>query len=323
MSKFLFKMERKFGRYAVPNLTTMIIICYVIGYVVSFIAPEITQYITINPYYILHGQVWRLISWVLIPPGALSIWTLFILLFYYSIGRSLESVWGDFRYNVFVFSGIIFTILGAFLIYGFAYVQFAEELKAGLFTAKDIFSNGGYDVGGQRVLLPGGWFYSVSTYYISMSIFLAYAATFPDMRVLLMFIIPIRVKILGIIDAAYMGILIVWSVLDGSWYEAVIIVMSLLNFLIFFLSTRDLFGKHRFSTMKRKHDFERSIRWSQVNTGHATQNAGKTVITRHKCAICGRTELDGDIEFRFCTKCDGNYEYCMDHLYTHEYVKRI
>ena len=40
----------------------------------------------------------------------------------------------------------------------------------------------------------------------------------------------------------------------------------------------------------------------------------------HKCAICGRTEKDDDsLEFRFCSKCNGSYEYCSDHLYTHEH----
>ena len=156
-----------------------------------------------------------------------------------------------------------------------------------------------------------------------MSIFLAYAATFPDMRVLLMFIIPIRVKILGIIDAVYLGFVCIHYLIGGSWYMSVIIIMSLLNFLIFFLSTRDLFGKIRYGNMRRRNDFERNIRWANMNSGHEANNGGRTVITKHKCAICGRTELDGDIEFRFCTKCDGNYEYCMDHLYTHEHVKRI
>lgn len=58
--------------------------------------------------------------------------------------------------------------------------------------------------------------------------------------------------------------------------------------------------------------------------GHAASYQGRTVITRHKCAICGRTELDDEnLEFRYCSKCEGNYEYCSDHLYTHEHVRRI
>ena len=52
------------------------------------------------------------------------------------------------------------------------------------------------------------------------------------------------------------------------------------------------------------------------------QTKPKNVITRHKCAVCGRTELDDpELEFRFCSKCNGNYEYCSEHLYTHEHVR--
>ena len=48
---------------------------------------------------------------------------------------------------------------------------------------------------------------------------------------------------------------------------------------------------------------------------------GFTTIAKHKCAICGRTEHDGDdIEFRYCSRCVGNYEYCLEHLYTHTHV---
>ena len=58
--------------------------------------------------------------------------------------------------------------------------------------------------------------------------------------------------------------------------------------------------------------------------GNETTYQGRSVITRHKCAICGRTELDDEnLEFRYCSKCEGNFEYCMDHLYTHEHVRRV
>ena len=61
-----------------------------------------------------------------------------------------------------------------------------------------------------------------------------------------------------------------------------------------------------------------------VREGSVVNTVGnKKVITKHRCAVCGRTELDDDmLEFRFCSKCEGDYEYCMDHLYTHTHVKR-
>jgi hypothetical protein len=73
---------------------------------------------------------------------------------------------------------------------------------------------------------------------------------------------------------------------------------------------------------RRKANFKRQVK-SVSNTGNVVDFNGRKKVTRHKCAICGRTELDDDkLEFRFCSKCDGNYEYCMDHLFTHEHVKK-
>ena len=141
---FLNKMERKFGRYAIHNLSTYIIGAYVIGYFLYFLAPGVLyNYLSLEPYYILRGQIWRLITWVLIPPESPGIFTIIMLMLYYSLGNSLEQTWGAFRYNAYIFSGIISTIIGAFILYAVM---------------------GGNIVFGQALF---------STYYINMSIFLA------------------------------------------------------------------------------------------------------------------------------------------------------
>ena len=88
---FLNKMERKFGRYAIHNLSTYIIGAYVIGYFLYFLAPGVLyNYLSLEPYYILRGQIWRLITWVLIPPESPGIFTIIMLMLYYSLGNSLE-----------------------------------------------------------------------------------------------------------------------------------------------------------------------------------------------------------------------------------------
>ena len=115
--------ERKFGKYAVRDLSLKLIILYLIGYAIYYIRPEILYYMTLNPYAIVHGQVWRLVSWLLIPPSASNLFFIAIMMFfYYSIGTSLERVWGTWRYNVFIFTGILLTIVSAFLWMGFTYL---------------------------------------------------------------------------------------------------------------------------------------------------------------------------------------------------------
>lgn len=276
---FLNKMERKFGRYAVHNLSMYIIGAYVIGYVLYFVNPKLLyDYLSLEPYYILRGQVWRLVTWVLIPPESPGIFTIIMLMLYYSLGTSLEQSWGTFRYNVYIFLGIFSTIIGAFVLY---------------------IILGGNGVFGSALF---------STYYINMSIFLAFAVCYPNMELLLYFIIPVKMKWFGILYSVF----IVVSFLGTGWVGKVAIIASLFNFILFLFMTRS-YRRVSPKEIKRKQEFKR-----QMN-----QAAPAPGVTKHKCAICGRTELDGDnLEFRFCSKCEGNYEYCQDHLFTHEHVRR-
>lgn len=275
--KLLNKMERKFGRYAIPHLTQYIIITYVIGYALQFAAGNAIAYLTLEPYFILHGQVWRLLSWLLIPPGSFGIFTIIMLLFYYSIGTTLERTWGAFRYNLYIFGGILLTIIGSFILY--------------------------FIMGSGTVFMLYGE--AFSTYYISLSIFLGFALTYPEQQVMLYFIIPIKIKWLAYLDI----VLLIWSMIQSSWVGRATIICSLLNVVVYFLLTRN-YKRVSPQEMQRKKAYTKAVHKSQ------------TTITKHKCAVCGRTDEDGEnLEFRFCSKCNGNYEYCQDHLFTHEHVK--
>ncbi len=296
---FLNKWEKKWGKYAIPNITMYLIICYAFGYILQWTNSSFLAYLTLNPYAILHGQVWRIFTWVIVPPSGFDFFTLIMLYFYYSIGRSLEYAWGTFRYNVYMLSGILFTIIGAFLMYAGCEL-FAGEALAVLGAA------GG---GGAGVFYTYAS-YSFSTYYICMSMFLAYAITFPEMQVLLLMIIPIKVKVLGVIYAIMMLYYVITAGQMGvlGIPTQVAIVSTLLNAIIFFVVTRRSFRTP--GQIKRQRAYKK-------------QTAKMMSITKHKCAICGRTEIDSpDLEFRFCSKCEGNYEYCSEHLYTHKHVMR-
>jgi len=283
--QFLNKMERRFGRYAIPGLMKYLIICYVIGYILEYTAPNVLNYLTLEPYLIFHNlQIWRLISWVLVPPTSSNIiFVVIMLILYYQLGTALEQTWGAFRFNLYIFGGIIFTIIGSlilFVIYGV---------------------NTPISIGG-----------SFSTYYINMTIFLAFAVCYPDTRVMLYFIIPIKMKWMAVVYA----VLIAYSfVVTGSWSGRVAIIASVLNFLIFFAVTRNLKTTSP-KEFRRKQNYKRQVNQSRQNRQKSAEGA------IHRCAICGRTELDDpSLQFRYCSKCNGNYEYCQDHLFTHKHVE--
>lgn len=290
---FLNKLERKIGRYAISNLSLYLILGYVLGYILEFINPAIVDFLTLNPYLILHGQIWRIVTWIIIPPSGFDLFTIIMLMFYYSVGTNLERTWGTFYYNVYLFMGMIFTIIGSFLIMGVSYVPAFNS-----YMLREVY-------GAAYFILVAR---SFSTYFVNMSIFLGFAATFPEVQVLLMFIIPIKVKWMGI---AY-GVLLVVQFLQSDVVGKIVIGASLLNFVVFFLMTRSGLGM-RISPrqVKRRHEYNREVK-----------RAKPASVSKHKCAICGKNSEDNpEAEFRFCSKCNGNYEYCQDHLFTHTHVK--
>ena len=117
--KFIDKLERKFGNRGIENLTIYIIVSYVLGYALMYINPGALSMLSLNVSEILHGQIWRLVTWIIYPPSTSSaLWfVIAILFFYYPISASLERTWGSFRFTVYILSGMIFTVISAFILY--------------------------------------------------------------------------------------------------------------------------------------------------------------------------------------------------------------
>lgn len=296
-------LEKKFGKYAIKNLSLILIGFYIIGYVVSAIDKSgiVLNYMSLNPYAIfMRGQVWRLITWIMIPPESFGMLTIISLIFYYSIGRTLERTWGDFTYNLFILSGMLFTFIAVSLIFVY-YLVFKDGMNVS-------FLVGATPLNFEEFMQIVSRYY-ISTYYVNMSIFLAFAATFPNAQVLLMFIIPVKIKYLGFLYAG----LLAFECIEGDAFSRILIVASLLNFIVFYLMERKRMtggARMRIKQAVRRHEFKQDLRREQNG------------ISKHKCAICGRSEQDSqDLEFRFCSKCNGNYEYCKDHLFTHKHIE--
>ncbi len=315
------KLEKKFGKYAIPNLMKVLITGYVIGYVLSCFtdgtssSTSIISLMALEPYYIIYRlQLWRLFTWVMVPDGYGLFFFLIMLFLYYQLGNALERTWGTFRFNLYIFGGIIFTVIGAFILYG-------------------VLS-----------YYSGSPFISVNSYfsmqYINLSIFLAFAATYPSMRVMLYFILPVPMWLMAVIYGGIIG----YSLIYSNWIIRVAIISSLLNFLIFFLATRNykrIDPKEAARRAKFKQAYQQGAKQQRQRQqqqyqsyqhyqqqfggqsfGQQSQyNQQGNIISRHRCAVCGRTEITNpELEFRFCSKCNGNYEYCSDHLFSHPHV---
>lgn len=285
--KFLNKMERKFGRYAIKNLMAYVMGLYIAGIVIFMVNPMFYyNWLMLDFGKIAQGQVWRLVTFLIQPVASIDFFILISLYLYYMIGNSLENAWGAFRFNLYFFSGVLFNILACGIIYAMIGFSFPIPLD-----------------------------------YVNQAMFFAFAALYPDVKFNLFFVLPIKVKHLAFIYAVLFGYTVYGVIRDGLWWLGLAMLVAIANFLIFFAVTRN-YRRISPQQVKRRANYKKQVR-NAHNPDNVIQFRGKQTVTRHKCAVCGRTELDDEnLEFRFCSKCDGNYEYCMDHLYTHEHVHK-
>lgn len=259
------KLEKKLGKFAIENLMFYVISITGFVYILNFIyAPgNLISKLTLEPSLVAKGEVWRIFTFIFIPPSTSLIFIIFVLYFYYIIGASLENQWGSFKFNAYYFMGMIGTIIAAFI------------------------SN-----------MP------VSSTYINLSLFLAFAYLFPNYEVLLFFILPIKIKYLGWIN----WIFIVYTIIFKPLPLKIAAITSLINYFIFF-------GKDIVLNIKGKKNVYK-------NRKRLHNNIPKD-ITIHRCTICGITEKDDpSMEFRYCSKCEGDHEYCMKHLKNHKHITK-
>jgi hypothetical protein len=151
----------------------------------------------------------------------------------------------------------------------------------------------------------------------------------PEAEVRLYFVLPIKMKWLmvvyvlslgyevfsyfkaGVSLASQLGV----SKFSGAWYVGMMysaeIIFAILNLFLFVYFCRNHVSHRQKRRQKQFH-----AQFAQPRPGSG--------ITKHKCAICGRTEKDDPtLTFRYCSKCAGSYEYCQDHLFTHNHVRQM
>lgn len=260
-------------RFGVPNLMLYIVIISLAVWLLSIMDPSKTlmSFFVFSPERILKGEVWRLVSFIFVPQS-LSFWELLFFYFYYWIGNVLEKEWGTPRFNIFLISGVLLTAVYGFIIY--------------FITKQSI---------------------AVTTYFIYLSMFFSFATLFPDVQVLFMFIIPIKVKWLAYLDAAFFLL----SMLTQSFPFNLLPLVAVLNYLVFFGD--DLFSSLR-SNKARYNKTTVNFNREKQKIKYEQKKASYT----KKCAVCGRTDTDyPDLEFRYCSRCAGYHCFCQDHINNH------
>ena len=272
-------------RFGVPNLMKYIVFGNVIAFfLLRLWGAAALDFMALDWSRVLRGQIWRLITFIFVPESNQPFQLILALYFMYFIGNMLEREWGTPKFSLYYLSGAVLTALTALVSF---------------------------------IAFRGGVTYG--TYYVGMSMFLAFAALYPDAQLMLLYIIPVKAKWLALADIALFTVDVIAALLRGDWLNALLPVIALLNFLIFFwceivdqLDRRRAYARHRNShqTIQFKSAVRRQKK-KEAQQGY-----------RHKCSVCGRTDTDHpDLEFRYCSRCAGYHCFCVDHIFNHEHFK--
>lgn len=282
--RFCYKHRNK----GIPNLMLYVAIGSMIVYLFGYIDPSnvIYRFLCWDQGKILQGQVWRLFSYIFISDDFSLLLLAIGLFFYWYIGRLLESQWGVFRFTLYYFSGIVLTDIAA--------------LATGI---------------------------PATSSYLNLSLFMAYATLMPDNTVFLMMIIPLKIKWLAWVYMALTALDMVSYLIAGGFplglYYALLTLVPFLNYILFFgKDIRNVLPSFRRRASRNGRG--RSAQPQARPNPNWAQNYRKAEAPRpyrNKCTVCGRTDADyPDLEFRYCSRCNGYYCYCQDHINNHAHI---
>lgn len=262
-------------RLGVPGLMRYIVAANAIVYILGLFDKSglLYRFLLLDPQAVLHGQIWRLVSYVLIPESG-GIWLMVSLFFYYWLGESLERLWGSAKFTVYYLSGVLLSALAVLLVY------FID-----------------------RIPVPLG-----GAGYVNTALFMAYALTYPDAMVRILFILPIKMKWLAVLEAALYVFSVISALMARLWGMALLPIVAMLNLFIFF--SPDF---HRRADSVRAHNRREAVQFRKAVKEQQRQKG-----YNHKCEICGRTDTEyPNLQFRYCSKCAGYHCYCEDHIFNH------
>src|SRR5215469_7880670 len=258
--RILDKLESRFSRFALPNLTLMLVIAQILGFVLATTMSEHYPKIPLQMSLVAQGEYWRLGTFFFVPVTTNPVFFLFGVYLFYLMGSTLEANWGDFRYNLYVGIATLATY------------------AVGILYPQQVLTNA----------------------FIDGSVFLAFAYLYPGFIIVLFFILPVQIKWLALVT--WIGYFL--TLVLAPWPAKAMVLAAICNFFLFF--GHEIFW--------RAYHHKRRMEWD-------ARMLARRDKPFHNCAICGANErTHPKMDFRYCTKCEGSYEYCGEHLATHEHV---
>ena len=283
-------LRKQFELYCYKNRSKGIsnLMLYIaLGTAVVYVMCELSgNYLLYNLLYfdrarILQGEIWRLFTYPLTYRVNNFMLMVVSLFCYYSLGQAMEHIWGTLRFNLFYLTGVIMM---------------------------DIYC-----------MIFGG---TASVTYLNLSLFLSYATLFPDAKFLLFFIIPVKAWIFALFDL----VIVLIDLVSYPFPYNLFSVISLANYFLFF--GKDVLNVLPLSwRINAKRQFKKAPQQKAkvipFDAGsHQTGKAAPKAPYTHRCTVCGKTDISNpELEFRYCSRCNGYYCYCEEHISSHSHIQ--
>ncbi len=304
-NRFCYKHRNK----GIPNLMLYVSIGNAIVYVLSLIYDYSTIFnaLCFDKSLILQGQVWRLFSCVFVSVLSYDniVFVAISLVCFFSLGRAVENTWGTFRFNLYYLCGILLMDIFAML-----------------------FSDIPFQMNGETCVLHPSYYANMGA-HLNLSLLLVYSTLYPDTHFLFLFIIPVKAWIFALIDIVMVAYSVfILSYPNWLFPHNLYPILGIANYLLFVgkdvrnlipvswrLNTRRLF---------RKGSKDQKAKSAPIPFAGSYQASTATVKApfRHQCVICKRTDVSNpELEFRYCSRCNGYHCYCQDHIQNHTHIE--
>lgn len=141
----------------IEGLPLIIVASNALVFLFDLVQPGLTAFLRLSHPALAAGEYWRLVTFLFVPPPMNPLFMVFWLYLVFLYANALERAWGSFRFTLYYLVGSLATA------------------AVGFFPSPEPVPNA----------------------YLNASLFLAFTALFPDMELLLFFILPVKVKLLG------------------------------------------------------------------------------------------------------------------------------
>ncbi|MBE7001215.1 MAG: rhomboid family intramembrane serine protease [Ruminococcaceae bacterium] len=304
-------LRRSFNRFCfnnrnkgIPNLMLYIALGNAIVLILSMVngGSVLYELLCFDKGKILQGQVWRLVSYVFTQSGG-GIIDLLFLYFFYMLGRHVETSMGTFKFNLFYFSGVVLMDIFAML--------FCPVLSTDYMLLGESFA---YFINAISI-------YSQMAYYLHLSLILTFATLYPESRFMIFFIIPVKAWLIALIYLILEAVAIFNLSYPVLYFPHNLFpLVALANYFLFTGSEiKNLLPRSWLVKIKKK----KSNKTGTIPFEPATPPYQKTNTPyNHRCTVCGRTDVSNpELEFRYCSRCNGYHCYCEDHISNHEHIE--